>query len=257
MEEKNSSYVIGIPASFAAVRGHNVAAAQDQVPDSAAGDGAPAPAPASAAGDGAPDPDSAAGDGAPAPASASAFRIYTLLILIVALDVIALGFFLSPNPEFGLKCLSVSEFNISGSEITANWDAEFLIRNNRGPTLYRYLLLSVFYKDQPISEAVLGQPFRLLPKTMGSNYIAHTVALSKRIENQVVADAIARDWSQGVLAFTVRLLHDNDRPVRFLNVTCADVKVGFSNHSTHGTSMFTNQQVFSLCSTQIGFWLFA
>ncbi|OMO72447.1 late embryogenesis abundant hydroxyproline-rich glycoprotein [Corchorus capsularis] len=172
MEEKKSSYVIGIPASFPTVRGHNVAV-QVQAPAA----------------------DSAAGRAPAARAMTSAE-----------------------------KC-KFSDFSISGSEITANWDAEFLIRNNRGPTLYQYLLLSVYYKDQPISKAVLGQQFHLLPKSMGSNYVAHTVALSKRIENQVVADAIARDyWSQGAVAFTVRLLHDNDRPVRFLNVTCADVK---------------------------------
>ncbi|OMO71987.1 hypothetical protein CCACVL1_18005 [Corchorus capsularis] len=33
-----------------------------------------------------------------------------------------------PPPEFGLNSLSVSQFNISGSEITANWDVGFVAK---------------------------------------------------------------------------------------------------------------------------------
>ncbi|OMO72448.1 hypothetical protein CCACVL1_17798 [Corchorus capsularis] len=230
MEEKNSSYAIGIPASYAAVRGYNVTVQDDQAPDSAA-DPAPAPAPA------------------PAPSLAD-FFMFMFFISFVTLCGFGLIFFTSPNPKFGLKSLSVSDFKISGSEITANWDAEFLVRNSRAGTCYEHLLVCVFYKDKLISDVVLAPQLDLLPKSMGSNYVAKTVALSKRIENRFVADAIARDyWSQGAVAFTVRLLHD----VRgqYVNVICSDIKVGFSNHSSHATLLITNQQAFTLCSTHL------
>ncbi|OMP01459.1 hypothetical protein COLO4_11844 [Corchorus olitorius] len=226
MEEKNSSYAIGIPASYAAVRGYNVAV-QDQAPAPAA-DPAPAPAPA------------------PSLADFCRFMFFMSFLALCGFGVI---FISSPNPKFGVKSLSVSDFKISGSDLTANWDVEFVVRNSRAGTCYEHLLVCVLYKDQLISEVVLAPQLQLLPKSMGSNYVAKTVALSKRIENRFVADAIARDyWSQGAVAFTVRLFQDVNIGHN-VHVICSDIKVGFSNHSTHGILLITDQQAaFTLCS---------
>ncbi|OMO82186.1 hypothetical protein CCACVL1_12040 [Corchorus capsularis] len=113
------------------------------------------------------------------------------------------------SPEFGLTSVSVSKFNISeGSEITAEWEVGFLVRNPNPVWLhwFDHPVVSVYYRDQLVSE--LGSfPQVKIPRNTTKSYVGKTVAVGKRIEDREVAEAMARDWSeQGVVAFTIRLL---------------------------------------------------
>ncbi|OMO72485.1 hypothetical protein CCACVL1_17772 [Corchorus capsularis] len=151
-------------------------------------------------------------------------------------------------PKFGLKSLSVSDFNISGSEITGNWNAEFLVRNPDFDIYwYDNPVFSVLYKNRMLSAVTMDQEIYLESRSKTKSFVSNgSITLSRRIvDDNQVADSIARDyWSQGgVVAFTVRLLYADGK--KALNVTCGDVKVIFSNHSSHGTLMLLDQLQYS------------
>ncbi|KAK8620698.1 hypothetical protein V6N13_067164 [Hibiscus sabdariffa] len=85
--------------------------------------------------------------------------------------------------------------------------------------------------------------------TETESFTTYIVALAKGIKDPRVAQDIARDWSvSGVVAFTVRLFAasyvrcgDFREIDNALNVTCPDIKVGFSNRSSsHGTMLPTS-----------------
>ncbi|OMO92412.1 hypothetical protein COLO4_17590 [Corchorus olitorius] len=159
------------------------------------------------------------------------------------------------NPKFGLNSLSVSNLNISGSEITGIWDVEFLAKspdflyaNN-----YPQPSLSVYYKNQQLLlEEYL--PGIHVPKKTTISYRVNALTMATSIQDKAVADALANDWSQQkVVAFTVKLRSNLNRLT--VSVVCARIKVGFSS-SSQGTgtllqdsSADTHRQAFTRCST--------
>ncbi|OMO73559.1 late embryogenesis abundant hydroxyproline-rich glycoprotein [Corchorus olitorius] len=227
MEQTNrSSVAIGIPSYLFTVGAHNIDV-QVQAPN-------PAPAPALPA------------RAAPVPVCAICCILILGVIIFSPLISYAIYYYLQTCPKFELKSLSVSDLNVSGSEITGYWNAEIKVRN-RDHAFYDYghPIVSVLYNNQLLSEVTMSQEVELKPKKTQSFAANGTITLSRRIvdENQVVvADEIARDYgSRGVVAFTVRLLRTDDTST--LNVTCADVKVGFSNNSSHGISMLLDHEL--------------
>ncbi|KAK6243965.1 hypothetical protein QUC31_010374 [Theobroma cacao] len=168
------------------------------------------------------------------------------LTTVIAFHISVRTLFRPSRPKFGLYSLSVSRFNISGSgEITADWDVGFLARNPNGVLWSTYscnrALVSVYYKNQLLSEGVF--PEIRLPSKETKSYTAKAVALGKRIDDSQVADDIASDWSQGVVAFTVRLLDASEGSgINNVNVTCSDIKVAFSNHSSSQGTMLVGPQ---------------
>ncbi|OMO74925.1 hypothetical protein CCACVL1_16407 [Corchorus capsularis] len=186
------------------------------------------------------------------------FILYIPFIVIVILVWTNWGNY----PEFGLNSLTVSNLNISGSEISGIWDVEFLAKspdflytNN-----YPQPTLSVYYQNQ---ELLLENflPGIHLPKKKTISYRVNTLAMATSIQNKGVADAIANDWSQQkVVSFTVTLQAasspHNWHPLT-ANVVCARIKVGFSS-SSQGTMLQESsannkkthhRQAFTRCST--------
>ncbi|OMO90328.1 late embryogenesis abundant hydroxyproline-rich glycoprotein [Corchorus olitorius] len=192
------------------------------------------------------------------------FLAFAMLATAVVFLILLFGF--TQCPKFGLTSLSVSKFNISGSEITAEWDVEFRVRNpNRVWTYwFDHPIVSVYYRDQLVSELELF-PQIMLPKKTTKSYVGKTVAVGKRIEDREVAEAILRDWSEkGVVAFTTKLVK-TDNNFTSLEVRCVDVAVGFSSSRQEGTMLlqiYNNnnsnnhsdyhlQQAFTRCSTYV------
>ncbi|OMO72480.1 hypothetical protein CCACVL1_17767 [Corchorus capsularis] len=226
MDQTNrSSTVIGIPSYLVTMGAHNINV-QIQAPN-------PAPAlPARAA---------------PVPVWAI-FCIFILSAIICSPLIFYMIYYSTSCPKFELKSLSVSDLNVSGSEIiTGYWNAEIKVRN-RDHVFHGYghPIVSVLYKNQLLSEVTMSQELNLKPRKTQSLAANGTITLSRKIidddNNQVVANEIATDyWSQGVVAFTVRLFRAYGTST--LNVTCADVKVGFSNNSSHGISMLLDHEL--------------
>ncbi|OMO74927.1 hypothetical protein CCACVL1_16409 [Corchorus capsularis] len=185
----------------------------------------------------------------------------TLFFILIILAIVALCVWgilelsnLGNNPKFGLNSLSVSNLNISGSEITGIWDVEFLAKspdflytNN-----YPRATLAVYYQNQQL---LLGKklPRIHLPKKTTISYRVNALAMATSIQDKGVADAIANEWSQQkVVAFTVTLQATDENGL-IVNVVCARIKVGFSSSSSQGTllqesSANTHRQAFSRCS---------
>ncbi|OMO74924.1 hypothetical protein CCACVL1_16406 [Corchorus capsularis] len=188
------------------------------------------------------------------------------IIVIIIVFVFRILFAINKwnNPKFGLNSLSVSNFNISGSEISGIWDVEFLAKspdflftNN-----YPHPTLAVYYQNQQL---LLGKklPRIHLPRKKTISYRVNALAMATSIQDKGVADAIANEWSQQkVVAFTVTLQpispHNGHRWI--VNVVCAHVKVGFSSNSTSSSSQGTllpessannkntHRQAFTRCS---------
>ncbi|OMO76231.1 hypothetical protein COLO4_25623 [Corchorus olitorius] len=153
------------------------------------------------------------------------------------------------NPKFGLNSLSVTNLNISGSEIIGIWDVEFLAKNPGFlyTNNYPQPTLSIYYQNQQLLlEEYL--PRIHVPKKTTISYRVNDLAMATSIQNKGVADAIANDWSQQkVVAFTVKLQTAD------LNIVlvCARIKVGFSSSSAQGTMLqesSANNQAFTRCS---------
>ncbi|OMO74923.1 hypothetical protein CCACVL1_16405 [Corchorus capsularis] len=165
------------------------------------------------------------------------------------------------NPKFGLNSLTVTNLNISRSEITGIWDVEFLAKspdflytNN-----YPHPTLAVYYQNQQLlSEEYL--PRIHVPKKTTISYRVNALAMATSIEDKGVADAIANEWSQQkAVAFTVTLQAtpspSNENGLITVNVVCAGIKVGFSSSSSQGTLLQessankdTHRQAFTRCS---------
>ncbi|KAK8651592.1 hypothetical protein V6N13_141190 [Hibiscus sabdariffa] len=166
-----------------------------------------------------------------------------ILVLVVSiLLVVRLYDYTAPTkPGFGLSSLSVSSFNISGSQITAVWEVDFFSTKASDCWYYDDAVVSIFYQDRLLSET---HPPRINVSKETESFTTYVVALAKGIEDPRVVNDIASDWSvSGIVAFTVRLFgaayvkcHDFHVVDNVLNVTCTDIKVGFSNRSSsHGT----------------------
>ncbi|KAK8545920.1 hypothetical protein V6N13_067167 [Hibiscus sabdariffa] len=171
------------------------------------------------------------------------------------------------KPEFGLNSLSVSSFNISGSQITAIWEVGFFSTKASECWYYNNAVASVFYEDRLLSESPVP---RVDVSTETESFTTYVVALAKGIEDPRVAEDIARNWSvSGVVAFTVRLfgasyVRCGDFRVidNVLNVTCPDIKVGFSNRSSsHGTlvvqhspNITRDEEAVNRCSTWLDYY---
>ncbi|KAK8620696.1 hypothetical protein V6N13_067162 [Hibiscus sabdariffa] len=171
------------------------------------------------------------------------------------------------KPEFGLNSLSVSSFNISGSQITAVWEVDFFSTKASDCWYYDNTVVSVFYQDRLLSET---HPPRVEVSMVTESFTAYVVALAKGIEDPRVVNDIARDWSvSGVVAFTVRLFGASYvrcggfRVIEsVLIVTCPDIKVGFSDRSSsHGTmvvqhspNITRDEEAVNRCSTWLDYY---
>ncbi|OMO74928.1 hypothetical protein CCACVL1_16410 [Corchorus capsularis] len=190
--------------------------------------------------------------GPPAPLSSRCRFLIMALIMFAAMIVLAvigvivyailIGINFKNYPKFGLNSLSVSNLNISGSEISGIWDIEFLAKS---PDFlytknYPQPTLTVYYKNQPLLEKFL--PGIHIPKKTTISYRVNTLAMATSIQNKAVADAIANEWSQQkVVAFTVKLQAPSPHNANklTLSVVCAGIKVGFSSNSTSSNSQGT------------------
>ncbi|OMO82053.1 hypothetical protein CCACVL1_12095 [Corchorus capsularis] len=118
-------------------------------------------------------------------ATATAIAGYMLIFLASALFVasvllLVLFFVFTQSPEFALTSVSVPKFNISseGSEITAEWEVGFLVRNPNPVWChwFDHPVVSVYYRDQLVSELESFPQVKISRKTTKS-YVGKTVAL--------------------------------------------------------------------------------
>ncbi|OMO83146.1 hypothetical protein COLO4_22665 [Corchorus olitorius] len=151
-------------------------------------------------------------------------------------------------PEFRVESLSVSSFNLAGSQITAKWNAGFVPSKKDSPFLDQHLNFSVFYQNQLLSQQVVAPLLFDVPVPRSDDcdcdqtreaysysvLKVKSVALDETIDGWM-AQVMAMGRAQGVLAFNLKLEGVGGGKTTF-RVFCENIKVRFSHrHSTTAT----------------------
>lgn len=172
-------------------------------------------------------------------------RIFAILIasiIITGTVIFIIWLVLRPRvPEFRVDSVTVTNFNLSTTLITGNWDVQFTVRNpnNKITLTYDQILARVLYKSGALSETMVP-PF-VQGKRNETAVRATFAAASSYVENWVV-NGINGDRGRGSVKFTVRML----ARVRFragswwarrrvVRVLCPDLSVGLSSNSERGS----------------------
>ncbi|OVA07129.1 Late embryogenesis abundant protein [Macleaya cordata] len=161
----------------------------------------------------------------------------TVFLIIGAITFI-LWLVIRPHlPEFRVESASLSNFNVSSSQLNANWEIGFFVRNpNKKMTIfYDRIEGSVFYKDDSLADNSLA-PFYQSKKNQ-TTITAKFTALTSYVDDRTVKEMVG-DRNRGEVNFNVRML----AWVRFrsgawrtrrhlMRVFCDDVKIGFSSNT--------------------------
>ncbi|OMO95648.1 ENTH/ANTH/VHS superfamily protein [Corchorus capsularis] len=132
-------------------------------------------------------------------------------------------------PEFRVESLSVSSFNLAGSQITAKWNAGFVPSKKDSPFLDQHLNFSVFYQNQLLSQQVVAPLLFDVPGSDDSDQTTEAysvlkvkaVALGETIDGWM-AEVMAMGRARGVLAFNLKLEAVGGKKFR---VFCENIKV--------------------------------
>ena len=171
--------------------------------------------------------------------------IMTIVALFTVVSTVALWFILRPEvPAFRVEALSVSNFNTTNFDQTANWEANVTVENpNQKLKVYFNEIKSyVDYKDEYLAQS-FEDPLSLEIKehdVMNVKLSANNVV--EHVVDQKLVDDMARDRSQGSLIFRMRLIVSTTfrrgswwKKTRTLKVRCERLKVEFAGGAGVGT----------------------
>lgn len=165
------------------------------------------------------------------------------LIIIGAISFI-IWLVLRPRlPKFSVSSASVTRFNLSSTQLTANWEIVFAVSNpNKKMTVeYDTFRASVIYGNTGLAENTLS-PFSQ-GKRNQTSFTARLAASSSYVEDSD-ARALSADRARGSIEFRVKLYSW----VRFrtgawrtrshlMRVLCRHVPIGFSSPQVAGGSL--------------------
>ncbi|XP_042475176.1 NDR1/HIN1-like protein 10 [Macadamia integrifolia] len=144
-------------------------------------------------------------------------------------------------PEFQLDSASVSSFNVSSSDLTANWDLNFTVRNpNKKLTVfYSNFRGVIFYDRMQLAETSLP-PFEQGKRNQTT--VRAKFAASSTYVDDNLAKSLATDRSQGAVSFNVRLVTWVKfktgwwrTRMHWMSVHCSDVRISFKSNSGVGS----------------------
>ncbi|KAL6966771.1 hypothetical protein U1Q18_032564 [Sarracenia purpurea var. burkii] len=172
-------------------------------------------------------------------------RLFAILIasfIIAGTIAFIIWLILRPRiPDVQVDSVTLSNFNLSSSTVTGNWDVRFTVRNpNHKITLhYERIEASVFYKDESLSDTTVT-PF--VQGTKNQTAMRATFAAASAYLDKKFVDGINGDMtSRSSVIFNVRMLARVRFKAgwwrareRFLRVYCGDLTVGISSNSTGG-----------------------
>ncbi|KAL8147937.1 NDR1/HIN1-like protein 10 [Apium graveolens] len=169
------------------------------------------------------------------------FAIIISCIIISGTVLLIIWLILRPRvPEFRVDSLSVSNFNISSSLLSGNWDVQFTVRNPNKKITVKYdrIDADVFYKSEGLASTTLP-PFSQ-GKRNETKVRATFGAIGAYVEDWVVRD-VSGDRGKGSVKFSVRLLARARFKAgawgtrkRYVRVLCRDVPVGLTLSSGRG-----------------------
>lgn len=169
----------------------------------------------------------------------------TIVALLTVSSTVALWFFLRPEaPAFRVDALSVSNFNTTNFDQTANWEANVTVENPNQKLKVSFNEIKSFvdYEDQYLAQS-FANPLSLETKEhlvmnvklAGNNTIEYVV-------DQKLVDDMARDRSRGSVIFRMRFLVSCTfrrgswwKKSRTLKFRCDKLKVEFAGGAGVGT----------------------
>ncbi|XP_052197271.1 NDR1/HIN1-like protein 10 [Diospyros lotus] len=171
-----------------------------------------------------------------------------LLVIVIALFVIFGSVFfivwlvVRPRlPEVRIDSVALSNFNLSSSLFTGNWDVRFTVRNpNHKMTLYYdHIDSSILYLTEALAETTVP-PFAQGTKNQTS--MRATFAAASTYLDKSVVDHMNGERAKGNVNFNVRMFARVRFKAgawrarqRFLRVFCGDLPVGLSSNGARGT----------------------
>ncbi|XP_031504756.1 uncharacterized protein LOC116267267 [Nymphaea colorata] len=176
-----------------------------------------------------------------------ASRFFRLLIIAtIAIFLIVGAFFFiiwlifrPQTPGFSVNAVTVRQFNVSGGQLTANWDVTFAVdnRDKRMAVSYGGIQALVLYNEAKLADTPLS-PFQLEKKS-NTTLTAKFAAVSAFVSD---SGKLASERSAGQVHFRFRVLsvvqfQDDGWRMRWrsLDVRCYDVEVDFPRTTTNGT----------------------
>ena len=171
--------------------------------------------------------------------------IMAIVALFAVVSTVAIWFILRPEaPAFRVDALSVSNFNTTNFDQTANWEANITVENpNQKLKVYFNEIKSyVDYKDRYLTQSFVS-PLSLEVK----EHVVMNVKLSvdnvfEPVVDQKLVDDMALDRSRGSLIFRIRLMVSATfrrgswwKKSRTLKIRCEGLEVEFAGGAGVGT----------------------
>ncbi|RZC84136.1 hypothetical protein C5167_046923 [Papaver somniferum] len=153
-------------------------------------------------------------------------------------------------PDFHVDSASVTNFNVTNSQLSANWEIGFFVRNpNKKMTIfYDRIEGSIFYKDESLTETSLVPFFQ--EKKNETTISTRFTAMGTYVGERTAKDILGDKNNGGGLRFNVRML----AWVRFrsgawrtrrhlMRVFCEDVRIGFPNATSSAGTLSGSSKV--------------
>ncbi|KAL6585506.1 hypothetical protein OROMI_002150 [Orobanche minor] len=145
-------------------------------------------------------------------------------------------------PEFEVASLNISKFNVANSDMTGTWDANLVVRNTNHDldVDFRNVRSVVLYRGNILGFTAV-RPFEI--QKNGKFDLSFSVPLDGKGPNvdDSVVHALDRDWSDGVVLFSLRLamsvnFSSSDRGSRqqSLMVSCDELEINSSPEGSEG-----------------------
>ncbi|KFK32407.1 hypothetical protein AALP_AA6G237800 [Arabis alpina] len=177
------------------------------------------------------------------------FIVLTAFLLVLGLILIVFLIVVRPQlPNVYINSLSVSNFNVSNSQVSGKWDLNLLFRNPNSKMSLHYdtVLCSVYYGRASLSDTRL-QPFDQGKRD--ETPLNATLSVSGTYVDGRLADSIAKERaSKGNVEFNLRMLswvtfrYGAFRRRRWLTIYCNDVALAVPPTTSSGKMLASSQR---------------
>ncbi|CAI8592835.1 unnamed protein product [Vicia faba] len=165
---------------------------------------------------------------------------FVLLFLLLTVIISIAWSVMDPHqPRFRVSTISVSNFNVSDSDLKGVLEVELNITNpnKKVEITVDQFYVWVFYSSVGVSSAILLPPIylkRSSDKGVKIKFSLENSSITKLGHNKVLYNDLVKDWNKGIVNFDVKMMvrivyEAGILPSRekFLDIYCGNLDVGF------------------------------
>ncbi|CAI8592839.1 unnamed protein product [Vicia faba] len=165
---------------------------------------------------------------------------FVLLFLLLTVIISIAWSVMDPHrPRFRVSTISVSNFNVSDSDLKGVLEVELNITNpnKKVEITVDQFYVWVFYSSVGVSSAILLPPIylkRSSDKGVKIKFSLENSSITKLARNKVLYNDLVKDWNKGIVNFDVKMIvrivyEAGILPSRekFLDIYCGNLDVGF------------------------------